>query len=457
MIKGNIVTRPSHLRYKPGIISQNFTQTGSPDKTEFDVWVSAYGREMDTAYNAAGEEVPLAHHLFGKQPFTLKQVLPTTEQNIRNNPFVAISEIDPQITYCERGVYLGLRHTKQLCQSPWRVGVYTTIPIVHIDIEHEQHPQPYTTTLSDVAITRNDSRVNSEYAYRLDFLNTLTLEPSNIPIVSCDTTPLRMAQIDVTQTHQPCNVPVTAIFRKNGSQPQGSLAATKQQADQALIIEPSGVYSDGIRGRFGPNTSYQELCDNQRQSRQWFVTPTICDDGSIHPDARIIQTQINNSISTIDSNINPFLASRGISLRDQETDDIGDIDMYVVAERPICDYACFGVYPGLRIPSGTTKDAKRVLQQPTGNNGHVEALFDMQYMHYIRPEMYIRLYGQFAHSFTMDEERLANDTDTRNIGVPVRSDISWEQGTIYAEYGMHLHKYVTFTIGYAGYFRSNEY
>jgi len=425
----------------------------SSSSSSFTAWGTYYQREMDTFYDEHKQRKQLAYGVFGRRTFTLNEVVPIPQQEQRSNPFTVISHIDPHIEHKEQGAFLGVTGKKACSDSNCIIGFYAHIPISHIEV-NTTHESSLGERLSDVAIQR-DEQINNSYAYRFDFLNQLNITPTQQPIVACDTAPLRIAQIDVTETNQPCNIPVTLLASPHGT-PQQTFSVPQSTASKTPVLsaQPQDNIMTGDRRRFGPNVSYKDVCNDTSYTQNWFLTPTICNN-DMHPDARIIQTYINNTINNTPNSVEPSLSSRGISLEQHNETHFGDLDIHASIEG-FSSYYMWGFMPGVRFPTGKDKNPYNVLEQPTGNNGHVEMLLDAYASWDISSWLCTRIYGRYGHSFSHIEQRLANAAGVRNIGVLVTPHVDWNYGILHTDLSMHMRYGVMFQVAYELFVQGKE-
>lgn len=376
---------------------------------DLNVWGAGFARSAENALGSCGNttKVPLAALIFGKSSFTVADAFAGSSVGsaLPNNPFVSISTLSPRFDYSERSALFGMSLSFQFgCDNDWQAGLRVRFPFRDINVDLTCDSDLIGETLDDVFQTRVETidfnpadlsleQSNIVYAARLDFLSTLKQIAVNITGGSDDLVKyinnnpaqvspvgqISIAGLEVGQdTPGSTDEPIVAVLRSNtGAVPSGTRWGNFNTTITGGTVgaDGSGV-PDGGRGRFvdTPNF-YGPLSTNGAEQRTLFVVPTIDSTTNlIVGGANQILGAIRSSIGELSSSVTEFLKANNVDFCDGRTKGIGDVDTEWYVGKLFCDNRLWTEFDfGIRFPSGNKiTDCGKVLQQPTGNNGHFE-------------------------------------------------------------------------------------
>lgn len=421
------------------------------EKTEGDshtaLWVNGYMRTANKAYMAHRCTVPLSVLFFGQSCFPLRYAFADSSVSVPSNVWINLSNICPVIEHSEKGMQIGLEYGHDILvrDHTMRVGIRGLLPVKSLcntrcytsyDAQTEAGGINQVRSLSTEVVRgpEGKSTVDNSFAYRLDFLSSLSLvDNKNIPLISYSLVPLTMNQdIDVTYNKES---PIHLIRRSDGRVPSTPFAAAESDvlATPFLPADGSAAFGDSERGQFSGSYSYGPLATDMNNQAQYWVVPTVkWLDPSYHlsDSAYTLRGVIENLVNyQIDNSIMDYFSDKNIDFNTYSCRGIGDLDAQLFAlwswpESMVwTELNCSFVFPtGKRVLNPLV-----LLAQPLGNNGHVEIGPGLEVGGYLA--RWCSLRGALSYSWVLCARECVaaafKGACVKNIGPATPAYISW--------------------------------
>ncbi len=454
---------------------------------DFDFWGGAFHRQANDAFTHGTKKQGLAGLYFGADSFSLSQLVPAGSVVPPEFNFV----MTPRFNYAENGVMFGFNINHRMCCGTWDVGMRTNIPFVSQSVTL-QNCCDLEETIADVIVAFNspnpelvDSNlgdadnqkfaVENSFAYRLDFLTTLSTVANPITAMVAngtnkfvnyrnrETGSVRANHVtmgDVTvDLAQP---PIHVISSPEGVRPDQPFAKRLYLGDNPNEIpyvapgnQVQGVQNlpilsaDGTgvpfteRARFDQGTNYTPLATNIPAQRQLWVVPTATFDdfadftimdGASQVRAFVTPFLRNQLLQILQSDASAidFLRTQGITFDTQNISGAGDLDIDFYARRNFCS-ECHGDWyvegiTGIRFPTAKpVSNPGLLLAQPLGNNHHFEIKLGAQIGMQPFEWFAFKADAQFYHVFKHTEAVAAPfaGATIKNIGPTIDAQVSW--------------------------------
>lgn len=456
-----------------------------------DVWGAGYWRSANKAFGPChgSDEGSLAQLIFGAETFTLAEAFPDASAGtlLATNPFVTTAEITPVFDYEERGAMFGLTvGTRIGCDKAWRVGVRAKIPFRDIRVEQTCPGSLIGAggSLDDLFAERQEvpeGQTDSltAYAVRLDFLAALqriAINSSGNPDEMVEfTTPISIAEVDATGGLSSADSvaggnpydfgfpPVAVIGSNDGSLPRSVRWANYTNTIAALVGGTGSGVGNLSRARFVNDANYAALQANSAAQRRLFVVPTVRGiDGTLSFGANTIKSAIENAISEIEGSAADFLAENGVDFCDGHTQGAGDLDAELFFARDFCNGAFWAETSfGIRLPTGKKLlNCRKVLQQPLGNNGHVELRWGGVYGWNACSRVKFKIDTSYSWVLEHDEAVSApfQGALIKNLLPPcVCAKISWQYFLAHVDMTLFANESCGIDIGYTAYTKTHDH
>lgn len=406
----------------------------TPSHWYVDVWGAGYSRTACEAFfdpcgGNTTKTTSLSALFFGAESFTAQQVFVngTISPDLLTATTTSLvwSVIDPRFIYDENGVVFGTHVRYTIGDSEcWHVGFRAGLPVKRISVE-VTNAADLVETISDVVLEQplcqgTNSGLQTDYAYRLDFLTALSRCSSmlgvQVPMVNYDdgtgsptnaghaTTIGGTLTLVSTDTPEGTGAgvneyPAAYVVRVAGSggnclftdAPTGQVPTTPycktpdQVTGGALAANGSGgAIGDTMFFEFGTNYAAGLGVDTNAQSAL-FVVPR-CDNinGVITEplSAVSIYQAVHASLPDLSSieTATEFFAGQGIDFgRSECILGVGDFDVEFYGGYGQHHKAFLDGIIGMRFPTGTRPpNATRIYYQPTGNKKHYEIKLEVE-------------------------------------------------------------------------------
>ena len=402
------------------------------------------------------------------------------------NPFLAFSQIAPNLTYSEQGANMGIDFARYVGRDDrWHVGGRINIPFKIIEIEQDSF---FEEGLDDVVVTRiidlqtDGSPDQIEYALRFDFLSSLVFNSTALPSAIVTPNPIvryvnpgtpsatiQLAGTALTgvnpvdsnlvpsayATINDCgNIPLPP-FRKSPDQVTGVLGADGEGADGATLLFKTGVDYAG------------NLANDRAAQARVFVTPrSDAATGNLTTASQIILTNIQAIITgdlLISEPATSFFLNNNINLAGSErVVGIGDLATEFYFGRGDYDnWFVDGIF-GLTFPTAKKQPtSNRVYYKPTGNNGHVEVKLEIDGGWKPRSWFAFEIRPAFSHAFRRTEKRAApfEGATVVNLGPEIEADVSWSYFVLRTDFSFfHPHNPdLGFVLGYELFVKGHDH
>lgn len=462
---------------------------------DIEAWAAGYSRSATQAFYKAPcdpcknnsvtrDTRPLSQLWFGSDSFTAEQIFAGGSLPDGSLPldlsFLQWSHITPRFEYDEYGVFLGIMAERRFgCDDNWFFGARLNIPVKQIDILQNQNCKLFE-TLDDVTrahpINENaapGANNQFDYAYRLDFLSSLTYPAGSVsPTTPSNTTQLAYPFVGygngttLLETYIPVTAPDGTGNTVSGtsaneakaylvSVPVGNAPTYPYRIDPntttATALPAAGATGDGTISYFQDDVNYAAGVGSNAavQATQWVVPQVLLasqNGALVNFDQLAGRSQaifnylapLLQSIDTFGGEFNPvsFFADRCIGLcAAKRIIGVGDLDLELYSGY---DGACwFGDFElGFRFPTGKRiKDVNNIFGQSTGKNGHFLLRIGMDGGWQFANWGAIRLDWSYWHAFSRKENRAAAFTGqtVRNIGPCSEVKNSWNEFLFHAD------------------------
>lgn len=413
--------------------------------------------------NNTRNKVPWSTLIFGKSSFRLEEAFPGADvgTSITDNPFVALSTLNPRFEYSEAGaifmVQLGTTFT--VCDADYRTGLRARLPIRDFLVYDPCGAgNMIGETLDDVWQVRQETigtdpnqKTNVVFAGRLDFLSTLkriwTFNPnaSAQPLVTYgDGTNVASHYTTMAENRvdEPIDVNVGQPIIQVIGRPDGTVPRNLQWGYYTAVGEPSiagdgsGIAAD-TRGVFSATTDYTTLSGDTAAQAKLFVVPTVAaatqGTGVINEvvtGAKQIQAAIEGAIQSMDDSIAEFYQDIGLSFCNGHNQGIGDLDLELYVGR---NWGCENNWWtdltfGVRCP--TAKAICNCLDPvllPLGNNKHTEIRIGAAGGWNTCDWVKLMLHGSYSWALKHHEKVAApfEGATVKNLGPCVDADVKW--------------------------------
>jgi len=442
-------------------------------------WVTTYTRSAENAFfnpeknKNTRKTASLAVLFFGKETFTVEEAfvngtIPTLSTILSENPALAFSHISPHLEYTETGAVFGIMFDKTLgCDDMWHVGSRLSIPVVIVDIDQDVSLTEVE-EISDVVryrlinLDEGGRGNNYEFAYRADFLSTLSFPTliddttTFIPVLRIDAVNVDGESVDAVRLAEQVlsgttsatlggnnNFPAAyAVKRSTGTFPPTPFRKLPEQASTALAANGSGT--DNTAYFFSIGTDYSNLITDRSALSTLFIVPrgvtgtdTVEANSDITGESQALSLQGGILSDVLEQyffelgsqTAEEFLLNQGIDiLASERVVGVGDIEWEVYGGYGDRNEWFVDLTLGLRLPSGKRqKHPNNVFFVPTGHNGHFELMGEIEGGW--RPCQFFafKLDGSVHHAFRRTEHRAARFTGStvNNIGPDVEAKVSW--------------------------------
>jgi len=436
---------------------------------ETQMWGAGYVRSAPDGYGPSNDNccptqaedpcangrVPLAEIIFGQDSFTLAQAFANASvgTNIPQNPWVSVSTLSPNYDYNERGVFFGFVLNKRFgCEDQWRAGVRIALPFRDIEME-EKCGDLVGETIDDVFRKRQETievvpgtpETNTAWTARLDFLSALKqiafdVNGNAIDLVryvnSTSSNHMTIGSQDITAPSITNTSPfIAAIDSTNGTIPASVRWANTPQSSATPINGDGTGLTNLVRGYFPSTNNYAALGTSSAQQRQLWIVPNVNGDttiggGVILGASNTVLTEIEQSLSDIQSSVTDFLVEHDINFCSGRSRGLGDLDMEWYLNRQWCNYMWAEVQLGVRFPTSkhlTALDVRKLALQPLGNNGHFEVrpglVLASEYLEWVKFK------ADLTYSFVLKHNEYLpaafKGATVRNVGPAVPGCVSW--------------------------------
>jgi hypothetical protein len=415
------------------------------------LWTTGYMRSADKAHAANGGcKEPLSTLLFGQACFPLRDAFADSIVIAPSNIWVNLATICPVVEYSEKGVQIGMEyaHDALVRDHPMRFGIRGLVPIKSVCMARRYTSQDAESEISGINQVRclstevvtgpeGHATIDESYAYRLDFLSSLSLaDNKEIPFISYSSVPLRMngTAIDVTFNN---SSPIHLIRRSDGRVPYTPFTAVQTDvlATPELPADGSAVVGDNERCQFADWYSYEPLALRMDNQAQYWLVPTVVWDSNnetynLNGYASDLRGVVENLVQyQIDSSILDYLTDTHIDLNTQTCRGLGDIDTQLFAlwswpsSMTWTELNCSFIFPtGKKVYNPLI-----LLAQPLGNNGHMEIGPGLEVGGYLTNWCSLRGEASYLWALRARENVAAafQGATVKNVGPCVPAFISW--------------------------------
>jgi len=432
------------------------------------------------------EKSPLAALFFGKACFLGEEAFACGMLTQPCNPFLFLSKLCPRFEYEEAGCVIGGHaYTDwERERGAWRLGVRAQLPIKAIDMRQtnacgteqiEQEAGDTVVYAFQNVIPGNQNSMILANGYRFDLLNSLQAQDGT-PLVTY-TSPGGLAisgiQIGVQDKFQAA----MAVLKKDDgeitftppvppvNEPNNNTYVLSNDINGGpLPADGSGVNNDYYFLNIKTNYTPIEL-SRAAQQTLFLVASSGQGNGLSYNTTILVQNVIDQAITELnleglDSAID-FFANNCVSFcKSERVVGAGDLDLSVYGGFH-ADHGFADLLLRLGVPTGKKNhDPRKLLFQPTGNNGHVEFGFDLEGGWKPCDCFGLQLGAAYSHVFRAKEKKAAPFVGATviNIGPIVDAKVSWGyftghvDGTVFHPRNSDL----GFTFGYELYAKRDD-